>query len=36
MIGSYPNLFFDIHQDDIPDFINLIHSFDASEASKGR
>jgi len=26
MIGSYPNLFFDIHQDDIPDFINLIHS----------
>ena len=36
MIGSYPNLFFDIHQDDIPDFINLIHSFDASETSKAR
>jgi hypothetical protein len=36
MIGSYPNLFFDIHQDDIPDFINLIHSFDASETSMKR
>lgn len=36
MIGSYPNFFFDIHQDDIPDFIDLIHSFDASETSMKR
>ena len=36
MIGSYPNMFFDIHQDDIPDFINLMKSFDASETSKAR
>ena len=36
MIGSYPNLFFDIHQDDIPDFIRLIHSFDAGESSMAR
>jgi len=36
MIGSYPNLFFDIHQDDIPDFLDLIHSFDASETSMAR
>jgi len=36
MIGSYPNMFFDIHQDDIPDFIDLIHSFDASEKDRAR
>jgi len=36
MIGSYPNLFFDIHQEDIPDFIDLMKSFDASETSKAR
>jgi hypothetical protein len=36
MIGSYPNMFFDIHQDDIPDFINLIEFFDASETSMAR
>ena len=36
MIGSYPNLFFDIRQDDIPDFINLMESFDASDASRAR
>jgi hypothetical protein len=36
MIGSYPNLFFDIHQDDIPDFINLMEFFDASEKSRAR
>jgi len=36
MIGSYPNLFIDIHQDDIPDFIDLMESFDASDASKAR
>jgi hypothetical protein len=36
MIGSYPNLFFDIHQDDIPDFINLINIFDKSETSIAR
>ncbi len=36
MIGSYPNYFFDIHQDDLPDFLDLIHSFDASETSRKR
>lgn len=36
MIGSYPNLFFDIHQDDIPDFINLIEFFDRSQNSMAR
>lgn len=36
MIGSYPNLFFDIDQDDIPDFINLIGHFDGSETSMKR
>jgi hypothetical protein len=33
MIGSYPNLFFDIEQDDIPDFINLIQTYDAGDTS---
>jgi len=36
IIGSYPNLFIDIPQDEIPDFINLINSFDNSETSKAR
>jgi hypothetical protein len=36
MIGSYPNFFFDIHQDDIPDFIDLIQFFDAGETSRAR
>jgi len=36
MIGSYPNFFFDIDLDDIPDFINLIEFYDASEASRKR
>jgi hypothetical protein len=36
MIGSYPNMFFDIHQDDIPDFIGLVNSFDASKTSMAR
>jgi len=36
MIGSYPNFFFDIAQDDIPDFIDLIEFYDAGEASRKR
>jgi hypothetical protein len=36
MIGSYPNMFFDIHQDDVPDFIELIGNFDNSKASMAR
>jgi hypothetical protein len=36
IIGSYPNMFFDISQDDIPDFIDLIKYFDASEKSMAR
>lgn len=31
MIGSYPNMFFDVHQDDIPDFLRLIANFDGSD-----
>lgn len=30
MIGSYPNLFFDIQQDDLPDFFDLLAHYDGS------
>ncbi len=30
MIGSYPNFFFDVKQEDIPDFLDLVANFDAS------
>jgi hypothetical protein len=30
MIGSYPNFFFDIHQDDLPDFFDLLAHYDGS------
>ena len=30
MIGSYPNLFFDVKQEDIPDFLDLVAHFDGS------
>jgi hypothetical protein len=36
MIGSYPNFFFDVKQEDIPDFLNLLESFDASPKSVER
>jgi hypothetical protein len=36
LIGSYPNMFFDVHQDDIPDFIDLISHFDKSGKSIAR
>jgi hypothetical protein len=36
LIGSYPNMFFDIDQDNIPDFINLIIYFDGSKTSIAR
>ena len=36
MIGSYPNMFFDVHQDDLADFLGLLASFDGGEASRRR
>jgi len=36
MIGSYPNMFFDVKQEDFPDFLGLIANFDASEKSLAR
>jgi len=30
MIGSYPNMFFDMKQEDVPDFIDLMATFDMS------
>lgn len=33
MIGSYPNMFLDVKQEDIPDFLNLMANFDLSEKS---
>lgn len=30
MIGSYPNFFFDVRQEDMPDFLDLAANFDAS------
>ncbi|NVO00628.1 MAG: fatty acid cis/trans isomerase [Geobacteraceae bacterium] len=36
MIGSYPNMFFDVTQDDIPDFLKLINEFDGSDEQYAR
>jgi hypothetical protein len=33
MIGSYPNFFFDITQDDVPDFLDLLAHYDGSQQS---
>jgi len=33
MIGSYPNFFFDIKQEDIPDFLELLTHYDGSPKS---
>jgi hypothetical protein len=30
-IGSYPNFFFDIREDDLPDFFDMLVNFDDSE-----
>jgi hypothetical protein len=34
MIGSYPNMFFDVHQDDVPAFLRLLATFDGGEESR--
>jgi hypothetical protein len=34
MIGSYPNYFFDVHEDDVPDFLKLLGTFDQGEESR--
>jgi hypothetical protein len=36
MIGSYPNYFFDVKQDDIPDFLDMIATYDGSLKSMAR
>jgi hypothetical protein len=36
MIGSYPNYFFDVNEDDLPDFIDLLANFDKSHDSLKR
>ena len=33
MIGSYPNFFFDIKQEDLPDFLDLLAHYDGSPQS---
>ena len=33
MIGSYPNFFFDIKQEDVPDFLDLLEHYDGSPLS---
>lgn len=34
MIGSYPNMFFDVHQDDLDDLLRLLATFDGSPAHR--
>lgn len=36
MIGSYPNYFFDIAEEDLPDFVRLLSTFDKSAANVKR
>ena len=36
MIGSYPNMIFDVRQDDIPDFLKLVAGFDGSDEQYAR
>jgi hypothetical protein len=36
MVGSYPNMFFDVHQDDLPGFLDLLATFDGGEESRRR
>ncbi len=36
MIGSYPNYFFDIHENDLPDFIDLLAHFEKSQKDRER
>ncbi|GAF94018.1 unnamed protein product, partial [marine sediment metagenome] len=35
-IGSYPNLFFDVHEDDLPDFLDLLAHFHETEEEMER
>jgi hypothetical protein len=35
-IGSYPNLFFDVHVDDLPDFLDLLAHFQETEEEMDR
>lgn len=35
-IGSYPNYFFDVELKDLPDFLEILHTFDASPESVKR
>ncbi len=36
LIGSYPNFFFDVNQEDIPDFLDLVANFEATPKNYAR
>jgi hypothetical protein len=36
MIGSYPNMFFDVRQEELPAFLDLLATFDGGEESRKR
>jgi hypothetical protein len=36
LIGSYPNMFFDVRQDEVPDFLRLLATFDGGQESLRR
>jgi hypothetical protein len=36
LVGTYPNLFLDVRQEDVPDFLDLLVHFDTSEQSRAR
>ena len=36
LIGSYPNLFVDVHENDLPDFIDLLAHFKGSDKDRAR
>jgi hypothetical protein len=35
-VGSYPNYFFDVHKEDLPDFFDLVANFDKSPEDMAR
>jgi hypothetical protein len=36
LIGAYPNFFFDVHEEDLPDFLDLLGHYQASTEDKKR
>ena len=35
-IGSYPNYFFDVVAEDVPDFFDMLENFDGGEAQRAK